>query len=142
MPSVVFDASTLVGALLKADSVPEKALVLARRYAVICMSQPVEDEIREVFARPRFAFAQRSGRALRILDLLMGAAAWHDPTTTVTDCRDRRDDKYLELALAAGADMIVSSDDDLLTLSPWRGIAIVNAATFVDLAAAWGQDAE
>jgi predicted nucleic acid-binding protein len=31
----------------------------------------------------------------------------------VTDCRDPKDDKYLELPLAAGAETLVSSDDDL-----------------------------
>jgi putative PIN family toxin of toxin-antitoxin system len=34
----------------------------------------------------------------------------------VTDCRDAKDNKYLELALAAGVGVIVSSDDDLLVL--------------------------
>jgi hypothetical protein len=36
MPNVVFDASSLVGALLKEESVPERALLLARAHAVIC----------------------------------------------------------------------------------------------------------
>jgi hypothetical protein len=43
----------------------------------------------------------------------------------VTDCRDPKDNKYLELALAAGAETIVSSDDDLLVLHPWRGVRIL-----------------
>jgi predicted nucleic acid-binding protein len=49
----------------------------------------------------------------------------------VSDCRDAKDDKYLELALAAGADMIVSSDEDLLVLHPWRGIPILSPADFL-----------
>ena len=35
----------------------------------------------------------------------------------MTDCRDRKDNKYLERALAAGAPIIVSSDDQE-TFSP------------------------
>jgi len=125
MPSVVFDASSLVGALLKSESLPEQALVLARRYAVICMSSPVELEIRAVFSRPRFAALDSIGRVKLILDLVMGSADWHNPTVPVRECRDPKDDKYLELALSAGADIIVSSDDDLLALNPWRGISIL-----------------
>jgi predicted nucleic acid-binding protein len=52
----------------------------------------------------------------------------------VTDCRDPKDDKYLELALAAGAEIIVSSDDDLLVLHPWRGARILRPADYHALA--------
>jgi hypothetical protein len=37
----------------------------------------------------------------------------------------------LELALAAGAETIVSSDDDLLVLDPWRGVRILRPAEYL-----------
>jgi predicted nucleic acid-binding protein len=40
----------------------------------------------------------------------------------------------LELAAAAGAEIIVSSDEDLLVLDPWRGIRIVRPAIYLGLA--------
>lgn len=131
MPNVVFDASSIVGALLKADSVPERALLLARSHETICLSPAVEAEIREVFSRPRFARHLSGGRGDSILSLLSMAATSVMPTEAVTDCRDAKDNKYLELALAAGAQTIVSSDDDLLVLDPWRGIRIVTPAEYV-----------
>lgn len=127
--SVVFDASSLVGALLKPDSVPERALLLARSYSIICLSPEVAAEVREVFARPKFVHAWP--RANVILQILIGAASWHAPTVAVTDCRDLKDNKYLELALEAGADTIISSDADLLSLHPWRGIDIITPAAYV-----------
>lgn len=131
MPNVVFDASTLVGALLKEGSVPERALLLARSLETICLSTAVESEIREVFARPKFRTYLRPARPAHILAILT-AAAWNvEPTERVTDCRDPKDNKYLELALATGARTIVSSDDDLLVLHPWRGIDIVTPSAFV-----------
>jgi predicted nucleic acid-binding protein len=48
----------------------------------------------------------------------------------VTDCRDPKDDKYLELALAAGAETIVSSDEDLL-VHPWRGVRILRPVDYI-----------
>jgi predicted nucleic acid-binding protein len=51
----------------------------------------------------------------------------------VTDCRDPKDDKYLEPALVAGAEIIVSSDDDLLVLYPWRGVRILRPADYLSL---------
>ncbi len=131
MPNVVFDASSLVGALLKEGAIPERALLLARSNETICLSPAVESEIREVFSRPKFRKYLASGRAERILNLLTAAAEMVSPTEAVNDCRDAKDNKYLELALAAKAATIVSSDDDLLVLDPWRGIRIVSPANYV-----------
>jgi putative PIN family toxin of toxin-antitoxin system len=131
MPNVVLDASCLVGALLKQDSVPERAPYLARVNDRICLSASVEAEIREVFARPKFQKYLRSGRAERILELITAAAVIVDPVETVTDCRDAKDNKYLELALAADAGTIISSDGDLLALDPWREIRIITPAEYI-----------
>jgi putative PIN family toxin of toxin-antitoxin system len=131
MANVVFDASTLVGALLKANSIPERALLLARSHETICLSPAVEAEIRAVFRRPKFRKYLSSGRGERILDLIATAALSVSPSQIVTDCRDPTDNKYLELALAAGATAIVASDDDLLVLDPWRGIQIITPAEYV-----------
>jgi predicted nucleic acid-binding protein len=46
-------------------------------------------------------------------------------TEKVQDCRDEKDNKFLELALAAKADILVSSDVHLLELNPYRGIELI-----------------
>ena len=51
----------------------------------------------------------------------------------VTDCRDPKDNKFLELALSGKADFIITGDDDLLNLHPWRGIAILSPADYLAL---------
>jgi putative PIN family toxin of toxin-antitoxin system len=131
MPNVVFDASSLVGALLRQNSIPERALLLARAHDTICISPDVESEIREVFARPRFGRYLTPGRARLILDVLTASAVVVVPTVRITDCRDTKDNKYLELALAAGATTLITSDGDLLALDPWRGIRIITPADYV-----------
>ena len=131
MLKVVLDASSLVGALLKEGSIPEQALLLARSYWTICLSDVVEAEIQAVFARPRFVAYIGTGRGRLVLATLTAAAHRFEPSERVGDCRDAKDNKYLELALAAGASVIVSSDDDLLVLDPWRGIRILTPARFV-----------
>jgi predicted nucleic acid-binding protein len=50
-------------------------------------------------------------------------------------CRDAKDNKFLALALAAEADALICSDDDLLVMHPWRGIAIVTPAEFLSRSA-------
>jgi predicted nucleic acid-binding protein len=39
-------------------------------------------------------------------------------------------DKFVELAVSAHADLIVSGDPDLLALNPFHGISIVTSETF------------
>lgn len=53
-----------------------------------------------------------------------------EPSTTVTDCPDHEDNRILELALASQALLIVSTDTDLLALSPWRGTPVVSPREF------------
>jgi putative PIN family toxin of toxin-antitoxin system len=128
---IVFDASALVSAALKADSVPERALLRAEEVDVFALSAAVDAEIASVLGRSRFALTISLARRQRILEILRRAAVWFEPAVRVTDCRDPKDDKYLELALAAGAEIIVSGDDDLLVLHPWRGVRILRPADYL-----------
>ncbi len=89
------------------------------------------DEIGEVLARPKFARGIADDRRREILELLLAAALWVEPSERVHDCRDRKDNAYLELARAAEASMIVSGDMDLLMLDPWCGVRIVRPADFL-----------
>lgn len=132
---VVFDASTFVSAALKANSLPERALLRAVTAPNrLLLSQAIEDEYREVIFRPKFDRFVAVERRQRILDLVVFAADRVEPTEIVRECRDSKDDKYLALAAAGGADVIVSGDvRHLLSMHPWRGIAIVPAADFLAL---------
>ena len=131
---VIFDASTIVGAALKASSIPRQALLLAREHHTILLSNPVYAEIGEVLARPKFARILTEERRLEILELLAAAAVWVDPAEHIQDCRDAKDNKYLELAAAGEAGVIVTSDDDLLVLDPWRRTRILGARNFLAIA--------
>lgn len=132
---VVLDASTFVSAALKAHSLPERALLRAvDEPNRIIMSRQVEDEYREVIFRPKFDRFVSVERRQRILDLVMVAAERVEPTATVRECRDPKDDKDLALAAAGNADVIVSSDvRHLLSMHPWRGIPILSPADFLAL---------
>ncbi|WP_043367384.1 putative toxin-antitoxin system toxin component, PIN family [Belnapia sp. F-4-1] len=128
---IVFDASAVVSAALREDSVPERALLRAEETDVFALSSEVDAEIASVLDRPRFATAVSAARRTRILDVLRGGAVWFTPSERVADCRDAKDNKYLELALASGAWVIVSGDADLLVLHPWRGVRILRPVDYL-----------
>jgi uncharacterized protein len=54
-----------------------------------------------------------------------------ESTISVSDCRDPKDNMFLECAIVAQAKIIVSGDNDLLTLHPYRGIEILNVNEFL-----------
>lgn len=56
---------------------------------------------------------------------------WFVPAERVTDCRDAKNNKYLELALASGAGTLVTGDADLLVLHPWRSVRILRPAEYL-----------
>ena len=68
---------------------------------------------------------------LRIIELhseMVGPVSFSEPV-----CSDPDDDKFLEAALAAHADYVVSGDAAFLNLKHHRGIEIVRPARFLRL---------
>ena len=132
---VVFDASAFISAALKADSVPERALFRAPiEPGRLILSTAVEDEYREVIFRPKFDRFVSVERRQLIFDTVILAAERVEPSETVRECRDPKDDKYLALAASGRADCIVSGDiRHLLSMHPWRGISILSPKDYLAL---------
>jgi putative PIN family toxin of toxin-antitoxin system len=107
---VVFDASSFVSAALKANSVPERALLRAvTEPDRLILSRDIENEYREVIFRPKFDKFVSVERRRLILDTVIVAADRVEPVEAVRECSDPKDDKYLALAAAGRAGVIVSS---------------------------------
>lgn len=75
-------------------------------------------------------------RADAYLETLLAAAEHSgggliaDVPRTVHDCGDQEDNLILDLAAEAGALIVVSTDTDLLSMSPWRGTPILEPRVF------------
>ena len=69
---------------------------------------------------------------LAALQHISSNARFFSPTEIITDCRDPKDNKFLELAVAANASCIITGDKDLLVLHPFRNIPILNAVDFIN----------
>ena len=100
------------------------------------MSQALSEELDDVLSRPRFErYVTWQERAAFLRDLFRMAMSV-PITEPVRACRDPEDDKILELAVNGRADYIVTGDDDLLVMNPFRGIAMVRPAEFLALVGA------
>ena len=133
---VVFDTSSLVGAALKVGSVPHRALGLALQRCEVCVSTATLVELDEVLSRDKFD--RYMPRATRLaLAALLRLHAHHVEATAADEallqppCRDPKDNKFLALAQTVAADIVVSSNEDMLTLHPWCGVQVITPAAFV-----------
>lgn len=132
--NIVLDTNTLLSAAISDESVSFKAYQKARKNSQITLSNKTWDEINNVIHRPKFdKYLDDLGRTF-FLAALRDRAIFIEPTETITDCRDPKDNKFLELAVASDAQFIVTGDDDLLVLNPYRGITILKSGDFLALA--------
>jgi putative PIN family toxin of toxin-antitoxin system len=133
---VVVDTNVLVSALiLPRASVGPVLLCLRQGDYTILYNQSLLEELVDVLNRPRirhkYGLTEEDIQALLGLILLRGEVVI--PEQRITACRDPRDDKFLEVAVAGEADLIVSGDQDLLALHPFEAIPILSPAEFLEI---------
>ncbi len=131
-PRCVFDTNVLISALLFDQSKPAQAFFSALRDGEVLVSADTISELNDVLGREKFRHYVTEAERERFLRSLLREARLVEIRERVRACRDPKDDKFLELAANGGADCIVSGDDDLLTLSPFRGIQILAPDTFLN----------
>lgn len=133
---VVVDTNILVRALIKPYGTVGPILLRLRQgdYTLL-YARSLLEELIDVLNRPRirrkYGLTDQDIQVVASLILLRGEAVV--PDDRITACRDPKDNKFLEVAVAGKADVIVSGDQDLLVLHPFAGIPIVPSATFLGM---------
>ena len=110
---------------------PRQAWDRARETGVILASHDTLAELGSVLHRPKLAGYLSLSEITVFLAELARVVELVAITQRITLCRDPRDDKFLELAIAGRADFLVTGDVDLLTLDPFHGTAIMDPATYL-----------
>ena len=127
----VLDTNVAVSAALLPRSLPRLAVDQVLERGTFIISVATLAELNEVLRRPRFDRYMREEERLAFLAAVLKESVLVEVTSAVSVCRDPKDDKFLELALSGAATHIISGDDDLLSLHPYRGIAILSPHDFV-----------
>lgn len=128
----LLDTDVTVSAAIMPGSVPRRALDKALEHGKLLLSGPILLEISEVLGRARFdRYASREHRD-RFLATLVEQALFPTIGESFQVCRDPKDDKFLELAVAGKATCLITGDSDLLVLDPFHGIPIVTPRRFLD----------
>jgi putative PIN family toxin of toxin-antitoxin system len=131
---LVLDSNVLISAILTTAGTPARLFDHIRRQrAVLLFSDPTRVELRNRLLNPRFDRYVSQAHRMRFLAEIDAVSEWVGMTGGVMGCRDRDDDKILETALNGRAQMIVSGDQDLLVLHPWRGIPVLSPGPALEL---------
>jgi putative PIN family toxin of toxin-antitoxin system len=96
----------------------------------ICFSDELFSEIFNVVRRPKISKYFPEKTVTELFTLINDNIRMVNPDCIITDCRDPKDNFLLALAVSAKADYIITSDEDLLVLNPFREIQIVSPITF------------
>jgi putative PIN family toxin of toxin-antitoxin system len=130
----VFDTNALISAALIKKSINAQALNHALDVGRIVISEPTLEEFAEVIFRKKFdKYFLNDSERFEAIDRIESNALIFFPKTIVSACRDPKDNKFLELAITAGAICIISGDQDLLVLNPFNNISIVSPADFLQI---------
>jgi putative PIN family toxin of toxin-antitoxin system len=129
---IVIDTNVLISAGLLPASTTAQALTLAVEHFVIAQNQATWHELETRIARPKFdRYFGVDGR-LRHLVKIAQSIQRFDVTADVTVSRDKTDDKFIGLALDAGASILVSGDLDLNEVRTFMGVEILSPAQFME----------
>jgi len=130
---VVIDTNVLVSRLLLPGSVPAKAVQKAVHEADMLMSEATLNELADVLARPKFDPYITIKERKEFIRLLGRIVEMVPAVYTVYECRDPKDNKFLEVAVNGAAEVIVTGDEDLLALASFRNARIVTSAAFLEI---------
>lgn len=128
----VVDTNVLVSRLLAPHGVAARAVDKALASGVLLVSEATLSELVDVIHRPKFDPYLDANQRQRFIALLGGVSRMVHIVRPVKVCRDPKDDKFLDVALAGDAKAIITGDKDLLALHPFHGIAVVTPASFLE----------
>jgi putative PIN family toxin of toxin-antitoxin system len=133
---VVIDTNVWLSAAITRSVTAAKLcrLLIERNFQPV-FSPSTFDELTVRLCLPKFDRYIGIDTRRRFLADTSGSARWCSvpaPLSTQTWCRDPSDDKFIRVALAAGATRLITGDDDLLCLDPLGDLRIITPRAALD----------
>src|SRR3989344_2716632 len=134
MRKVVLDSNVFVSFLISHRPPTSTILDLwARGELVIYYSSEILDELEAALKYPKIRELVSSSETESLIDAIKILGILVIPAKRIEICRDKKDNKYLEVSLESASKFLISGDKDLLALGEFEGIKIVSPRDFVDL---------
>ena len=132
MKKFIIDTNTLISALLIKNSITFKAMEKARNNGLMIFSNETFLEFELVLFRKKFDRYFYNEERLQIIQKIYNESSIVPVDSTFQFCRDPKDDKFLNLAIDSQASCIITGDNDLLILHPFKDIPILSPSTFLE----------
>ena len=127
---VVFDTNVLVAALVFPGGQGEAALRrIVEERDQLFLSRPILDELLGVLARK---FSREAEELAHVAVFLSELATIAKPARRLKVLKDDPDNRVLECAIGARADLIVTGDRALLALREFRGVRITSLRDYLE----------
>ena len=130
---IVLDTNVIISGILF-GGIPRSILdMLISGKHDFFLSMAIIEEIREVLNRPKFGFD--NGNALMVVEELHSLCTIVKPVKSIKFIiDDPADNKILECAVAANAEIIISGDSHLLSVGSYKGIKILSPRQLISTA--------
>jgi len=129
---IVLDTNTLISALGWQGKPQDILNHCINGACTLVISPEILKEVKEVLFRRTFEFIESSKKEELIM-LLSRIAQVIIPTHKASICRDKDDNKFVELALSSNTKYIISGDEDLLSIKEYSGIKILSPDEFMSI---------
>ncbi|MGJ8678511.1 MAG: putative toxin-antitoxin system toxin component, PIN family [Akkermansiaceae bacterium] len=130
---LVFDTNIWVSYALSPKGIARQCVDNAIDHHDYAFSEETFRELGNVLMRPKFDpyFSQKARQ--ETLRMIATNARWEtNIIPQATECRDPKDNMFLDLLRACSADYFITGDEDLLVLNLYHGTQIVTPRWFVD----------
>ena len=134
MLKVVVDTDIIVSALLKTQSNPALIIsIILQGNCKLCLSEEIFTEFEEVLARHKFKHLDRL-KVKELLSTLKKNSLWVVPKISVNDvAKEPSDNAFLECALEARADFLITGNIRHFPVEQFHQIRIVSPVEFLDI---------
>ena len=132
---IVLDANIFVSAFLYGGNPNDVVETVSKGWDTLFITDEILAEADSVFRKRKFHLTEEEIQyhIRRIKEIGTKIKVTDSERVTDGGCRDKTDNKYLECAVAAKADYVISGDIHLRELKEYRGIKIVNPAEYLEI---------
>ena len=130
---IVVDTNIFISAFLGSKNAKFLVKEILNEEFELIMSDAQLEEIQQVLLRPKFTKYILPAEVNEIILLLSMKIINPAIYEKISDCRDIKDNMILEEAVYGNAQFVITGDEDLLVLNPYRWIKILNLKDFIKI---------
>ena len=127
---IVLDTNLLISFLIS-NSFHKLDKLITQNKIIFILSSTLINEFMDVASRPRFRKVFSELQILELLTKIQNHSDIVDVKSSVNVCRDENDNFLLELCIDGKVDYLITGDEDLLVLNPFKKTKIIKLTNYL-----------